>query len=114
MSKENDGTGELPEKKQVVPKKRKIQIIERWFGDDPPHWDGAPTALAAWKDREAAVKRLCRHPFPIWFPGAQELSEKLSTCVPNRRCGSGACPECMRAVQRVLTAHIAKRARGLT
>jgi hypothetical protein len=55
MSKENDGTDELPEKKQVVTKKFKIQINERWYGNDPPHWENAPTTLDAWKDREAAV-----------------------------------------------------------
>lgn len=89
-----------------------VQITERWHRDGDPHWEGAPTAEGARADREALVKRLRRHPFPLDFPGAAELANRLAGCAPDDRCGSGACPECTRAAQRWLAYYICKRAKS--
>jgi hypothetical protein len=74
--------------------------LEYGYRDGPPSWPGAPTADDAAKQRGRQIKRLRR--FAANFPGADKLAAKLESCVPNERCTSGACPERLRAAQRVL------------
>jgi hypothetical protein len=66
---------------------------EAHFGDGPPTWKHQPTSKSAIAERDTRARLLHRH-------GAESLMEILNACVPNNRCGSGACPECGRAMQR--------------
>lgn len=93
---------------------------ERWYGDDPPHWiisAGKPsqrasqTAAQASQQRKQTEKLLHRH-------GSKQshvfpLARKIDSCRPNRRCGSGACPECTRALQRWFVENAHKAAANL-
>ena len=73
-------------------------LNESQYGNGSPTWLNAPRAKDAKKARKKAVKRLRR--FSDEFPGAEQLGEVLDHCRPGRRCMSGACPECGRALQR--------------
>lgn len=77
---------------------------ERWYAAGQPPWKGAPTVKIALQQRLATVKRLKR--FSRAFPGAFSLAAKLEACTPRRRCRSGACPLCTRALQRWLVHEI--------
>jgi hypothetical protein len=81
---------------------------QRFYGDGPPHWrlgrSNVPAATAAEADaeRRKLVKKLRRH-------GKRnrhvlELANLIASCRPRARCASGACPECMRAAQRLFVA----------
>jgi hypothetical protein len=76
----------------------RILSQERFLGDGPPNWSGAPTAKDAKAARDRSVKRLRR--FSPQFPDASHLAETLASCERQCRCMSGACPECSRAFQR--------------
>ncbi len=77
---------------------------ERWYGDGPPLWTQgrsnrpAMTRRQARLQRHKLVKALRRH--GKGDEAALDLAEKIAACRPERRCLSGACPECMRATQR--------------
>ena len=71
---------------------------EGLFRDGAPDWEKAPKAQTAVEARLRAAKRLWR--FKISFPQAARLAAILASCVPGRRCLSGGCPECGRAMQR--------------
>ena len=86
-----------------------ILLNERWFGDGAPNWENAPTAIDAVKKHGATIKRLRR--FGPYFQGAEDLAELLLPCRPAHRCGSAACPECARAMQRWLVGQIVNLAR---
>jgi hypothetical protein len=83
-----------------------IEIGEIWYRNGPPNWERAPNSAAAVRDRYAAIKRFQRDPFATEFPSLAPLVERLMECGPRNRCGSGACPECLRASQRWLTTFI--------
>jgi hypothetical protein len=75
----------------------------RFYGDGPPTWKQgkkgrAPkTSGAGAHERALLVKALRRD----GSDDALLLAQKLDRCCPRRRCLSGACPECMRAAQRL-------------
>jgi hypothetical protein len=71
---------------------------ETYFGDGSPLWENAPHARPVIKARLRAAKRLRR--LTDAYPEAAPLADVLARCKRRRRCMSGACPECCRAVQR--------------
>jgi hypothetical protein len=81
---------------------------ERWFGDGPPLWTQgrhdrpAKSRQQARLQRRQVVKVLRRH--GKGDEVALRLADKIAACRPGRRCVSGACPECMRATQRLFVA----------
>ena len=81
---------------------------ERWFGDGSPVWTQgrkdrpAKTLRQARLQRRQLVKALRRH--GKGDEAALRLADKIAACRPGRRCLSGACPECMRATQRLFVA----------
>lgn len=80
----------------------------RWFGDGTPRWnqgkEGRPakTSKEAEGERRKLVKALRRH--GRGNEAALRLADKMAACLPGRRCLSGGCPECMRAMQRLFVA----------
>jgi hypothetical protein len=81
---------------------------ERFFADGPPYWrqgrngDPPTTSAQAKLRRRRDVKLLRRH--GKQNPAALSLANRIDCCDPQFRCASGACAECMRAVQRVCVA----------
>lgn len=81
---------------------------ERWYGDGPPRWTQgrsnrpAMTRRQARLQRRKLVKALRRH--GEGNNAALRLAERIAACRPGRRCLSGACPECSRAMQRLFVA----------
>ena len=81
---------------------------ERWFGDGSPVWTQgrkdrpAKTLRQARLQRRQLVKALRRH--GKGDEAALRLADKMAACRPGRRCLSSACPECMRATQRLFVA----------
>ena len=86
-----------------------VLLDEAWFGDGGPTWRKAPPAIDAVEKHRAAIRRLRR--FGRDFEGAEDLAEILLPCRPDHRCGSGACPQCARAMQRWFVAQIVKLSR---
>ena len=92
---------------------------ERWYGDNPPNWiisagksweRPSQTAAQASNQREKVAEQIFRHanePY-IW-----RLAQSIENCRPNRRCGSGACPECTRALQRWFVENVHNAAAAL-
>ncbi len=66
---------------------------ERWYSNERPRWKNLPTITEAILEREKRARLFQRN-------GFSQLGNILESCVPNERCGSGACPECGRALQR--------------
>jgi len=80
-----------------------------YFGDGPPHW--IISAGKRWEratdtyresvwHRDEVVRKLDWHRRDSGMTSCATLARKLEACQPNRRCFSGACPICLRAVQR--------------
>ena len=75
------------------------QLGERWYSDGLAAWP-EQTARDALQLRLMLIER-CRKPKNVSFE-SEALAKKLAACRPEYRCGSGACPECQRAVQNLL------------
>jgi hypothetical protein len=81
---------------------------QRFYGDGPPHWrlgrSNVPATTAAEADaqRRKLVKKLRQHGTRKHH--VLELANLIASCRPRARCASGACPECMRAAQRLFVA----------
>jgi hypothetical protein len=80
---------------------------ERWYGDGSPQWTISakkpwqrPSQMAAQarEQHDKTERLLDRHGSND--PYASHLIKSIERCHPNRHCGSGACPECQRALQR--------------
>ena len=96
---------------------------ERWYGDRPPRWlksagtrfeKPSQTAAQARDQREETVKRMYpRSSRSSNEPHVPHLIRSIQSCRPHCRCGSGACPECTRALQRWIVANIHQAAAPL-
>jgi len=84
-------------------------VTAEYFGDGPPHWiisagkaweRAADTYRESVRRRDVIVRKLDWHRRDLDLPFCSTLASRLDACRPNRRCFSGACPICMRAVQR--------------
>ena len=90
---------------------REILASESWFGDGKPYIGKQFTAAKA-MERKAdiinllfrAAKRERRDGDPDLADRLGILADKLFYCQPARRCGSLACPECLRAFQKAKVA----------
>lgn len=88
-----------------------VLATESWFGDGKPHIGKQFTAAKAreWKADIInllfrAAKRERRHGDPGVALRLELLADKLFYCQVARRCGSLACPECLRAFQKAKVA----------
>lgn len=76
----------------------------QWYGNTEPRWTEGKkqrpcmTPEEAAEERTTLVKLLKKH--GRRNPRADHLRKRLEGCKPERRCLSGACPECTRAHQR--------------
>jgi hypothetical protein len=84
-------------------------LTETHFGDGPPHWTlsaGKPWARPSTKLSDAVVQRDSVAQKLDWHGRDQgdnrflALAQVLRSCARTRRCFSGACPICTRALQR--------------
>ena len=84
-------------------------LTDNLFGDGPPTWTvskGKPwerhcDALAdATAQRDQVCQKLLWHAANSGCKEARHLAAKLRSCSKKRRCLSGACPICIRALQR--------------
>ncbi len=66
---------------------------EHYYSDHTPHWKNQPTSADAIVERISRIRLFRKH-------DDRKLARKLNSCKPDRRCRSGACPECTRAIQR--------------
>jgi hypothetical protein len=90
---------------------RQVLATESWFGDGKPYIGKQFTAAKA-RERKAdlirllfrAAKRERRDGDTDLADRLEILADKLFYCQPGGRCGSLACPECMRAFQRAKVA----------
>lgn len=88
-----------------------VLATESWFGDGKPHIGKQFTAPKA-RGRKAdiinllfrAAKRKRRDGDRDVALRLELLADKLFYCQPARRCGSSACPECLRAFQKAKVA----------
>ena len=88
-----------------------VLATENWFGDGKPYIGKQFTAAKA-RERKAdiinllfrAAKQDRRDGDPGVALRFELLADKLFYCQPARRCGSLACPECMRAFQKAKVA----------
>ena len=88
-----------------------VLATESWFGDSKPHIGKQFTAAKA-RERKAdiinllfrAAKRERRDGEPDVALRLELLADKLFYCQDARRCGSLACPECLRAFQKAKVA----------
>jgi len=88
-----------------------VLATEHWFGDGKPSIGKQFTAAKA-RERKAdiinllyrAAKRERHEGDPEVALRFELLADKLFYCQPGRRCGSSACPECMRAFQKAKVA----------
>jgi hypothetical protein len=85
-------------------------LADRHFGNGSPTWRisrGKPserpcdTFADADDQRERLANKLLWHAKHHKLPVTEQLAGKLRRCGGSRRCGSGACPVCVRAVQRL-------------
>lgn len=72
---------------------------ERWFTDASPRWKHLPSSAAIEAEREKRARLFRRG-------GYAEGASILKACEPRKRCGSGACPACGRAIQRFLVSSL--------
>jgi hypothetical protein len=93
------------------PYRRSAILADKYFADGPPQWkmkrgtaneQPAPTSRQTATQRSRAVKKLRWHGKHHAAPSVMALADKLKTCRPDAPCYSGACPICVRAVQRWL------------
>jgi len=96
---------------------KSILYDDRWYGDGSPHWIISkgerwqrPSQMAAQarEQREKTEKLLYRHGSNDSY--ASQLIKSIERCHPNGRCGSGACPDCQRALQRWFVENVDKAA----
>jgi hypothetical protein len=87
-----------------------LALTDRHFGDGAPTWRigrgkawerPCETFAEADGQRKRLVIKLHWHGDHHNLPVAQQLSRKLRRCGGPKRCRSGACPVCSRAVQRL-------------
>jgi hypothetical protein len=89
---------------------------EFWFGDGKPKWKQGPTlrpcksSAVALKEQMAAVKCIKKYGES---ESIAEIAARLTGCRPGERCLSGACPECSRALQRMMVAKLRPEMRSL-
>jgi hypothetical protein len=90
---------------------REVLATENWFGDGKPHIGKQFTAGKARERKDdiinllfGAAKRERRDGDPSVALRLELLADKLFYCQAARRCGSLACPECMRAFQKAKVA----------
>lgn len=89
---------------QASPLICEIITSDLYEGNGSPRWQvgqsqkRCQTAEQAEQKRCQLIKRLRRHGKSI--PAACALANRLTSCKRGRRCMSGACPECLRIVQR--------------
>lgn len=82
----------------------------KWYGDGEPRWaEGKKqrpcmNAGRAAEQRKKTIKLLTRH--APTDPRADRVRRRLQSCTADRRCLSGACPECLRAYQRWFVAEV--------
>jgi hypothetical protein len=85
-------------------------LADRHFGNGSPTWRigrgkswGRPSDNLADADgqRERLANKLLWHAKHYKLPVTEQLAGKLRRCGGSRRCRSGACPVCVRAVQRL-------------
>jgi hypothetical protein len=85
-------------------------LTDRHFGDGPPTWrisrgktSERPCETFADADvqREQLITKLNWHGKHHKLPVAQQLARKLRRCGGPKRCKSGACAVCVRALQRL-------------
>ena len=85
-------------------------LLDRHFGNGSPTWRinrGKPserfcdTFADADDQREQLIAKLNWLGKHHRLPAAQQLARKLRRCGGPKRCKSGACPVCVRAVQRL-------------
>jgi hypothetical protein len=94
---------------QIEEETLRALLEPRFFGDGPPRWKmGHGRSWERWCDtaeeadvrRNAVITKLGRHFIPgKWLPLAG-LRVRLRHCHPEAPCFSGACPVCVRALQR--------------
>ena len=90
---------------------RQVLATENWFGDGKPYIGKQFTAAKA-RERKADIIKLlfraAKQDRRDGDPGValrfELLADKLFYCQPAKRCGSLACPECMRAFQKAKVA----------
>jgi hypothetical protein len=97
-----------------------ILYDERWYGDEPPHWiisNGkrwqrpSQSAAQAYEQREKIERHLYRH--GINQSHVALMASSIESCRPSHRCGSGACSECTRALQRWVAENVHPAAASL-
>jgi hypothetical protein len=85
-------------------------LTDRHFGDGAPTWRvsrGKPserrceTLAEADSQRERLANKLNWHAKHYKLPVTEQLAVRLRRCGGPKRCRSGACPVCVRAVQRL-------------
>ena len=90
---------------------REVLATEKWFGDSKPYIGKQFTAAKA-RERKADIinllywsaKRERRDGNPEVALRLELLADKIHYCCAARRCGSLACPECLRAFQKAKVA----------
>ncbi len=85
-------------------------LTDRHFGDGAPTWRigwgeswerPCETFVEADGQREQLITKLNWHSGRRKLRAAEQLARKLRRCGGPKRCGSGACAVCVRAVQRL-------------
>ena len=85
-------------------------LLNRHFGNGAPTWRisrGKPserpcdTFADADVQRERLANKLLWHAKHLKLPVTEQLARKLRRCRGPKPCRSGACPTCMRALQRL-------------
>ncbi len=85
-------------------------LTDRHFGDGAPTWRigrgkswerQSETFADADDQRERLIIKLNWHSARLQPRPAQRLARKLRRCGAPKRCASGACPVCVRALQRL-------------
>ena len=88
-----------------------VLATEAWFGDGAPVIGKQFTAAKAKERKETVTDLLFRTAKRDRRTGDTDVADRLATladklhyCCPHRRCGSLACPECLRAFQKAKVA----------
>ena len=96
-----------PRVQSITPDHRAIISNEYWYGDGPPCLSDAFSREKTERRHrqitkiiQRASKRARKHKDPIKSQALHIVGRKLEGCAPTTRCGSLACPQCARALQR--------------
>lgn len=85
-------------------------LLDRHFGNGAPTWRigrgkswerPCETLAEAVGQRERLANKLLWHAKHLKLPVTEQLARKLRRCRGPKPCRSGACPTCMRALQRL-------------